>query len=119
VPRILIGEKHWTRQARELLLKGIDFSLVATGWRAGRLRNQLPRLGTAARAVKDGKRLSYREGNFSVLSMWLLLGFHELFFQALARGMFVSWAEADAALLIGFTRLAPDTDRVIGPWSSR
>jgi hypothetical protein len=107
---IRMGEKQWTSRARALIMQGADFSLLATGWRARRLRDQLPRLANAALAVEKGTRFSHREGNVSVLNMWLLLGFHGVFFQALAQGRFVSWAEAEEGLSIRFTSTAPDAE---------
>ena len=116
---IRIGEKQWTSRARALIMNGVDCSLLATGWRARRLRDQLPRLANAASAVRKGTRFSYKDGNFSVLNMWLLLGFHGVYFMALGQGMLVSWTDTAGGLSIQFTRNPPDSDRVIAPSRER
>ena len=112
---IRIGEKEWTGRARALVMNGVDFSLLATGWHARRLRDQLPRLANAARAVRQGTRFSYKDGNFSVLNVWLLFGFHGVYFMALGQGMFVSWTDTAGDLSIQFTRSRPNSGRVIEP----
>ena len=105
-------EKEWVSQARARALSGSDFSLLATGWRARRLRDQLPRLANAAAALGTGKRFNYKEGNFSVLTMWLLPGFHQVFFMALAQEFYVSWTDVPGGLSVHFTKVAPDSDHV-------
>lgn len=88
---IQLGSGGVLRQALRLLRKGQRLTVVATGWRARRLRQHLPKL------VSNEGRLGIRD----VLTMWLLLSFHVIYFYAVANGRRVVYRDtADAALIV-------------------
>jgi hypothetical protein len=98
-----IDNVGWTRRAREALNTGRPLELIAGGWRAKLLRKQLPRLAETDQAVREGEKLRSGHG-FSVLTMWLLLPFHSIWFSANLRDYSTSWEENAGGLLIRMTK---------------
>jgi hypothetical protein len=87
----------------ELRIDKFGWARIATGWRARLLLKQLPRLDEADETVRRGQKVK-REHEFSVLTMWLLLPFHGIWFSSKARGFSVSWEGSAGEVLIRMAR---------------
>jgi hypothetical protein len=95
-----IDKGGWSRDAYASLEQSMDLSLVAKGWRARKLRRQLPLLAHARRAVAEHRTVTPEEGEFSLMTALLLPSFHRVFIAGVSRGFAVSWEDVEGSLVI-------------------
>jgi hypothetical protein len=101
--KIIMDGLSWTRAVPPELNRGAPVTLVAKGWRAKLLREQLPRLAKASQAAREGTRLDDKE-NFSMKTLVRMPGFYRILFHALGQGYMVFWDDNGGEIEVRFIR---------------